>query len=476
MVFSNLIFLYLFLPVCLIFYFLCQNIRAKNAVLIVFSLIFYAWGEPVYLLLMLASVAVNWGFGLLIERRRKKVFLILALVLDLGCLAVFKYAGFFVENLNALFRISLTVPQIPLPIGISFYTFQALSYTVDVWRGDVPAQRSFAKLLLYISLFPQLIAGPIVRYSDVAAQIDDRQFDASEAFYGATRFCVGLAKKVLLADAAGKVASQILDGSLASSTTVAAWLGILLYTFEIYFDFSGYSDMAIGLGRIFGFRYCENFDLPYISTSITEFWRRWHMSLGSFFRYYVYIPLGGNRRGKARQILNLLAVWALTGLWHGASWNFVLWGLYFFVLLSIEKQIAPKLETLPFIVRNLVTMFFVLIGWVLFMNTSLSGIGSAFTAMFGGGTSFAGSGVSLQLKNSLPLLLTCLIGSSVLPRWFGFIWSGLFGMGRSDRRGAVTVKKGIYLASVFLFLILLLWLCTVSLVGSTSSPSMYAQF
>ena len=476
MVFSNLIFLYLFLPVCLIFYFLCQNIRAKNAVLIVFSLIFYAWGEPVYLLLMLASVAVNWGFGLLIERRRKKVFLILALVLDLGCLAVFKYAGFFVENLNALFRISLTVPQIPLPIGISFYTFQALSYTVDVWRGDVPAQRSFAKLLLYISLFPQLIAGPIVRYSDVAAQIDDRQFDASEAFYGATRFCVGLAKKVLLADAAGKVASQILDGSLASSTTVAAWLGILLYTFEIYFDFSGYSDMAIGLGRIFGFRYCENFDLPYISTSITEFWRRWHMSLGSFFRDYVYIPLGGNRRGKARQILNLLAVWALTGLWHGASWNFVLWGLYFFVLLSIEKQIAPKLETLPFIVRNLVTMFFVLIGWVLFMNTSLSGIGSAFAAMFGGGTSFAGSGVSLQLKNSLPLLLTCLIGSSVLPRWFGFIWSGLFGMGRSDRRGAATVKKGIYLASVFLFLILLLWLCTVSLVGSTSSPSMYAQF
>ena len=239
MVFSNLIFLYLFLPVCLIFYFLCQNIRAKNAVLIVFSLIFYAWGEPVYLLLMLASVAVNWGFGLLIERRRKKVFLILALVLDLGCLGGFKYAGFFVENLNALFRISLTVPQIPLPIGISFYTFQALSYTVDVWRGDVPAQRSFAKLLLYISLFPQLIAGPIVRYSDVAAQIDDRQFDASEAFYGATRFCVGLAKKVLLADAAGKVASQILDGSLASSTTVAAWLGILLYTFEIYFDFSG---------------------------------------------------------------------------------------------------------------------------------------------------------------------------------------------------------------------------------------------
>ena len=339
MVFSNLIFLYLFLPVCLIAYFFCPGIRAKNAVLILFSLIFYAWGEPVYLLLMIASAAVNWYFGLLIERRRKKIFLILALVLDLGCLAVFKYAGFFMENLNAVFGASIPVPQIALPIGISFYTFQALSYTVDVWRGDVPAQRSFAKLLLYISLFPQLIAGPIVRYSDVAAQIDDRQFDASEAFYGATRFCIGLAKKVLLADAAGKVASQILDGSLASNTTVAAWLGILLYTFEIYFDFSGYSDMAIGMGRIFGFKYMENFRLPYTAVSITDFWRRWHISLSSFFRDYVYIPLGGKKK---HRLLNMAIVWALTGMWHGASWNFVLWGLYFFVILTIEKQVGEK--------------------------------------------------------------------------------------------------------------------------------------
>ena len=345
----------------------------------------------------------------------------------------------------------------------------------DVYRGKVKAERSFFNLLLYLSMFPKMMQGPIVRYEQVARQLMDRRTTPRAAFEGAQRFIIGLAKKVLLADYAGKVVASLSTGG-GNGTFVGAWLAALMFMFQIYFDFSGYSDMAIGLGRIFGFRYCENFDLPYISTSITEFWRRWHMSLGSFFRDYVYIPLGGNRRGKARQILNLLAVWALTGLWHGASWNFVLWGLYFFVLLSIEKQVAPKLETLPFIVRNLVTMFFVLIGWVLFMNTSLSGIGSAFAAMFGGGTSFAGSGVSLQLKNSLPLLLTCLIGSSVLPRWFGFIWSGLFGMGRSDRRGAVTVKKGIYLASVFLFLILLLWLCTVSLVGSTSSPSMYAQF
>ena len=404
MVFSNLIFLYLFLPVCLIAYFFCPGIRAKNAVLILFSLIFYAWGEPVYLLLMIASAAVNWYFGLLIERRRKKIFLILALVLDLGCLAVFKYAGFFVENLNAVFGASIPVPQIALPIGISFYTFQALSYTVDVWRGDVPAQRSFAKLLLYISLFPQLIAGPIVRYSDVAAQIDDRQFDASEAFYGATRFCIGLAKKVLLADAAGKVASQILDGSLASNTTVAAWLGILLYTFEIYFDFSGYSDMAIGMGRIFGFKYMENFRLPYTAVSITDFWRRWHISLSSFFRDYVYIPLGGKKK---HRLLNMAIVWALTGMWHGASWNFVLWGLYFFVILAIEKQVGEKsMRRVPYLLRRLGTMLLIIFGWNIFYYTDMTRLVQNFGVMFGlYGAGFSNAQAGIQLTNNLPLLL-----------------------------------------------------------------------
>ena len=406
MVFSNLIFLYLFLPVCLIAYFFCPGIRAKNAVLILFSLIFYAWGEPVYLLLMIASAAVNWYFGLLIERRRKKIFLILALVLDLGCLAVFKYAGFFVENLNAVFGASIPVPQIALPIGISFYTFQALSYTVDVWRGDVPAQRSFAKLLLYISLFPQLIAGPIVRYSDVAAQIDDRQFDASEAFYGATRFCIDLAKKVLLADAAGKVASQILDGSLASNTTVAAWLGILLYTFEIYFDFSGYSDMAIGMGRIFGFKYMENFRLPYTAVSITDFWRRWHISLSSFFRDYVYIPLGGKKK---HRLLNMAIVWALTGMWHGASWNFVLWGLYFFVILAIEKQVGEKsMRRVPYLLRRLGTMLLIIFGWNIFYYTDMTRLVQNFGVMFGlYGAGFSNAQAGIQLTNNLPLLLLC---------------------------------------------------------------------
>ena len=478
MLFSSIPFLFYFLPCVFVLYFLVP-MRWKNTVLLLASLFFYAWGEPKFVVFMLASIVQGYVLARLVEkyradRGRAKLFLTLSLVFSLGLLGYCKYADFFLSGFNALTGLHIPLLRVALPIGISFYTFQILSYVVDVYRGDVKAQRNFIDLAAYIAMFPQLIAGPIVRYSDIASQLEHRTHSLADVAAGARRFVLGLGKKVLLAN----VFYELITTFKASGdrSVLFYWLYAAACVLNIYFDFSGYSDMAIGLGRIFGFRYLENFDYPYISASITEFWRRWHMSLGSWFRDYVYIPLGGNRRGKARQILNLLAVWALTGLWHGASWNFVLWGLYFFVLLSIEKQIAPKLETLPFIVRNLVTMFFVLIGWVLFMNTSLSGIGSAFAAMFGGGTSFAGSGVSLQLKNSLPLLLTCLIGSSVLPRWFGFIWSGLFGMGRSDRRGAVTVKKGIYLASVFLFLILLLWLCTVSLVGSTSSPSMYAQF
>ena len=478
MLFSSIPFLFYFLPCVFVLYFLVP-MRWKNTMLLLASLFFYAWGEPKFVVFMLASIVQGYVLARLVEkyradRRRAKLFLTLSLVFSLGLLGYCKYADFFLSGFNALTGLHIPLLRVALPIGISFYTFQILSYVVDVYRGDVKAQRNFIDLAAYIAMFPQLIAGPIVRYSDIASQLEHRTHSLADIAAGARRFVLGLGKKVLLAN----VFYELITTFKASDdrSVLFYWLYAAACVLNIYFDFSGYSDMAIGLGRIFGFRYLENFDYPYISASITEFWRRWHMSLGSWFRDYVYIPLGGNRRGKARQILNLLAVWALTGLWHGASWNFVLWGLYFFVLLSIEKQIAPKLETLPFIVRNLVTMFFVLIGWVLFMNTSLSGIGSAFTAMFGGGTSFAGSGVSLQLKNSLPLLLTCLIGSSVLPRWFGFLWSGLFGMGRSDRRGAVTVKKGIYLASVFLFLILLLWLCTVSLVGSTSSPSMYAQF
>ena len=462
MVFSNLIFLYLFLPVCLIAYFFCPGIRAKNAVLILFSLIFYAWGEPVYLLLMIASAAVNWYFGLLIERRRKKIFLILALVLDLGCLAVFKYAGFFVENLNAVFGASIPVPQIALPIGISFYTFQALSYTVDVWRGDVPAQRSFAKLLLYISLFPQLIAGPIVRYSDVAAQIDDRQFDASEAFYGATRFCIGLAKKVLLADAAGKVAAQILDGSLASNTTVAAWLGILLYTFEIYFDFSGYSDMAIGMGRIFGFKYMENFRLPYTAVSITDFWRRWHISLSSFFRDYVYIPLGGKKK---HQLLNMAVVWALTGLWHGADWNFVLWGLFFAVFLMLEKAFLLKpLQKLP-VISHIYTLLLVTVSFVLFDSSMLSEAFLQLGPMFGAGGVPLYTGEALYYLGSYAVtFIIAIIGATPYPtRWMQKLSAG-------ERTGRVMA------VAAPVVLLLLLAVVTAYLVDGSFNPFLYFRF
>ena len=464
MVFSNLIFLYLFLPVCLIAYFFCPGIRAKNAVLILFSLIFYAWGEPVYLLLMIASAAVNWYFGLLIERRRKKIFLILALVLDLGCLAVFKYAGFFVENLNAVFGASIPVPQIALPIGISFYTFQALSYTVDVWRGDVPAQRSFAKLLLYISLFPQLIAGPIVRYSDVAAQIDDRQFDASEAFYGATRFCIGLAKKVLLADAAGKVASQILDGSLASNTTVAAWLGILLYTFEIYFDFSGYSDMAIGMAKLFGFDFDANFDHPYLSASLTEFWRRWHISLGRWFRDYVYIPLGGSRVSTPKCIRNLLIVWVLTGLWHGASWTFVAWGLYHGILLLLEKYpLKGILAKTPSPIRHILTLLAVIVGWVLFFSPDFSSAIFYLGRMFGAGSrAFWDSTAKYYFAANWKLLVLGILGCGP---WIRTLYRHLV----FSRRSPGLVLSALLLIGIFL-------LCVPYMTNATYQSFLYVQF
>ena len=468
MVFSNLIFLYLFLPVCMAVYFLCPGIRAKNAVLLVFSLFFYAWGEPVYLFLLLAMAAVNWGFGLVLAKWHKTCWLITALVLDLGCLAVFKYAGFFVENVNALLGTALAAPQITLPIGISFYTFQALSYTVDVWRGDVPAQRSFARFLLYISLFPQLIAGPIVRYADVEKQLGSRTYSPTDAFYGATRFAIGLAKKVLLADAAGKVAEQLLGGVLSANTTAAAWLGLLLYTYEIYFDFSGYSDMAIGMGRIFGFKYMENFRLPYTARSITDFWRRWHISLGSFFRDYVYIPLGGKKK---HQILNMAVVWFLTGLWHGASWNFILWGVYFFVLLVIEKALGARTRKIPAPVRQLVTMLLVVLGWNIFYFTDLSRLTENFRVLFGlSGAGLFNAQTRIQLTNSLPLLLVCVVGATSIPRNLGNLFGGMCA------QNGKTSGQIVYALVTFVFDAALLALSTVALVGSTYNAFIYFRY
>ena len=469
MLFSSLLFLYAFLPVCLLLYFLVPGLTGKNIVLLCASLVFYAWGEPVYVFLMLAVAALNWGFGLLLGKKRSKGLLALCVALNLASLVVFKYAGFLVENCNALFGAAFRVPQISLPIGISFYTFQALSYSVDVYRKDVGAQRSYWKFLLYVSMFPQLIAGPIVRYVDVAAQIESRESDPENVFRGVTRFCVGLGKKVLLADHVGQVADQLLGGSFTGATTLGIWLGALMYMFQIYFDFSGYSDMAIGLGRIFGFRYMENFKLPYTSKSISEFWRRWHISLSSFFRDYVYIPLGGNRK---HVYLNLFIVWALTGLWHGASWNFVLWGLYFFVLLCIERLLKKQLSKIPKPVRHILTLLLILISWNVFYHTDLGRLRESFAIFFGfAGSGFTSETTNMLLRNNLPLIAICAVGCSAIPQFTGNVVGLLCAEKREDGLG-----HKVYAGLTFVFDLALLALATISLAGSSYNAFLYFRF
>ena len=469
MVFSSLLFLYAFLPVCLLLYFLVPGLKGKNIVLLCASLVFYAWGEPVYVFLMLAVAALNCGFGLLLEKKRSKGLLALCVALNLASLVVFKYAGFLVENCNALFGAAFRVPQISLPIGISFYTFQALSYSVDVYRKDVGVQRSYWKFLLYVSMFPQLIAGPIVRYVDVAAQIESRESDPENVFRGVTRFCVGLGKKVLLADHVGQVADQLLGGSFTGATTLGIWLGALMYMFQIYFDFSGYSDMAIGLGRIFGFRYMENFKLPYTSKSISEFWRRWHISLSSFFRDYVYIPLGGNRK---HVYLNLFIVWALTGLWHGASWNFVLWGLYFFVLLCIERLLKKQLSKIPKPVRHVLTLLLILISWNVFYHTDLGRLRESFAIFFGfAGSGFTSETTNMLLRNNLPLIAICAVGCSAIPQFTGNVVGLLCAEKREDGIG-----HKVYAGLTFVFDLALLALATISLAGSSYNAFLYFRF
>lgn len=473
MVFSSLTFLYCFLPICVLLYFVGKSISYKNWLLLIFSIFFYAWGEPIYVLLMMISAGINYGAGLLIgrfeTRKSVRIVLVTAIVVNLGLLGFFKYAGWMVENFNAITGLALQGPKVTLPIGISFYTFQALSYVIDVYRGDVAVQRSYKNFLLYVSLFPQLIAGPIVRYSEIEVQLAKRKISLSSIYYGLTRFCIGLGKKVLIANYAAKIADQLLTGETASMTTLGTWLGIIFFTFQIYFDFSGYSDMAIGLGRVFGFKYAENFNLPYISRSITEFWRRWHISLSGFFRDYVYIPLGGNRKHKT---LNLFLVWTLTGLWHGASWNFVLWGMYFFVLLYIEKKITNQLAHIPGFIRQIFTMLLVVLGWTLFYFTDLGRLGQTLGVMFGfTGQGFTSAPVTGMLKNNLLLLLVCVIGSTPLPRYLGLA----FGTLCTGNKESQAMRK-LHAIVVFVFNILLLALTTISLIGSSYNPFLYFRF
>ena len=474
MVFSSLIFLCGFLPLCLALYFLAPNLKIKNIVLLISSLLFYAWGEPVWVVLLLFSAVVDYINGRLIHHYRgrwqAKAALGASLVINLGLLATFKYMDFFLSNMGLLLGVPLPVTGLALPIGISFYTFQTLSYSIDMYRGKVEVQRSFARFLLFVSLFPQLIAGPILRYADIGPQLDNRRTTLPGFAYGITRFMCGLGKKVLLANYAGQTATAILSGNLSQLPAAEAWLGILMYAFQIYFDFSGYSDMAIGLGRIFGFSYGENFNLPYISRSITEFWRRWHISLGSFFRDYVYIPLGGNRRLQAR---NLLIVWFLTGLWHGASWNFVLWGLYFCAILVVEKYLLKRiLSRIPAFFSWLYAFFFILMGWVLFYFTDLTSVAAMYAALFGGSGVFFTENTRILLTNNLPLLLLCAIGSSPLPRKLKDLILG----GPPEDFLRSPLRRRIYGFSSLTYNSLILLLSLGSLVGSGYNPFLYFRF
>lgn len=396
MVFSDLFFLFVFLPSCALLYLLAGLVdrkslqpngrpvnTLKNAVLVLFSLIFYAWGEPVYVFLMLGCVLWNYLGGLALTRfeQYRGFALFLGVVGNLAILGTFKYAGLIADTLTS-WGIPVNNPHIALPIGVSFYTFQSMSYLIDVYRRESPMQKSFGNLLLYVSMFPQLVAGPIVRYSTVAAQIQDRRVTAQDFAEGVYRFLIGLGKKVILANQFSEIVSQFLGGNLQNLTTSGAWLGILAFTFQIYFDFSGYSDMAIGMGRCLGFHFNENFAHPYISRSITEFWRRWHISLGSFFRDYVYIPLGGNRR---HQSFNILAVWFLTGLWHGASWNFVLWGMYFGVIVMLEKYTLLRfIHRVPRVLLHLYSLLLIVVGWGIFYFDDFTRLGHFFQTLLGG--------------------------------------------------------------------------------------------
>ena len=429
MVFSSLEFMFLYFPVVLLLYFVTP-LKWRNVTLFVTSLIFYGWGEPLYMFLMLATITVDYFFGWMVgkyresNRKRARAYMVAAIVINLAILGFFKYANLVVDTITALTGVTLTHIDVPLPVGISFYTFQALSYVIDVYRMDANAQRNYTAFGTYVTLFPQLIAGPIVRYQDVDDQLRSRTHSMERFASGVRTLAAGMGKKVLLANAAGEIWARI---SEAPETTVAAaWLGIIMYTFQIYFDFSGYSDMAIGLGKMMGFSFRENFYYPYMANSVTDFWRRWHISLSTWFREYVYIPLGGNRRGRGRQIFNLLAVWFLTGLWHGASWNFVAWGLYYFVLLMLEKTFLLKLlDKLPKFVGHVYTLITVVFGWLLFVFTDFAAGMRYLATMFGGGsaTGFIDAGGVFDWTSSLILLVILVIASTPYPRkWLYRLW------------------------------------------------------
>ena len=480
MVFSDLFFLFVFLPAFLLSYLvatwvdrrfrsaeLIKSNRAKNLVLVCFSLIFYAWGEPVYVFLMLFCVLMNWLAGLCIARseHRRKTALVLGLAANIAILGTFKYLGFFAQCLCDM-GIPVAQPHIALPIGISFYTFQSISYLVDVYRREAAVQRRFVDLLLYISMFPQLIAGPIVRYGTIAEEIHNRRVTAGDFADGIYRFLIGLGKKVILANQLSEISDQFLVNGLGSLTTTGAWIGIVAFTLQIYFDFSGYSDMAIGLGRCLGFHFNENFRHPYCCNSITDFWRRWHISLGSFFRDYVYIPLGGNRR---HQAANILVVWFLTGMWHGASWNFIIWGVYFGLIVMIEKYTLLRvIDRIPRVLLHVYSMLLVVAGWGIFYFDDFNQMVTFFQAFFG----------------QTAVLVDFVDQSALLDNFWLWVVAVLFCMpvrqtiGDLVERqvGSSTLRDTLFLTSRIVLSVAILVLSAALLVGATNNAFIYTRF
>ena len=471
MTFSSLTFTTLFFPAVLILYFICTDLRWRNGVLLVASLIFYSWGEPIWVLAMIGSTAINYVAAMLIDRASspglRKTALVVGAAASLAVLFYFKYAAFLVNSVTSLFGVSFSIPVLELPIGISFYTFQVLTYTVDVYRDKSPVQRDPFKLMLYVSCFPQLIAGPIVQYSDVAVMLDERESTLEGFTEGMKRFAVGLSKKVLLANVCGLIIEELPSAAGASGMSVlGAWYISVLYSLQLYFDFSGYSDMAIGMGRIFGFTYKENFNYPYISKSASEFWRRWHISLGSFFRDYVYIPLGGNRRGRARTALNLAIVWALTGLWHGASWNFVIWGLYYGVLIILEKLVlADFREKLPGAAQHIAALFLIVVGWTVFYYTDMGCLGKHLGAMFGIGAAGLSDPVTMAVirKYTVLPLIAAIASLPILPRLKAWLAK------HEKLNGAADIASLVCLTSLML-------LSMIFIVGQSYNPFIYFRF
>ena len=471
MVFSSLLFLFRFLPIVLAAYYILPR-RCRNMVLFLSSLVFYAWGEPIYVVLILFSTVTDYVAGRAVayckeKGRQKGAFaaVLCSAAINLSLLGFFKYAGFLVENINRIAGVDIPMVKVALPIGISFYTFQTMSYTIDVYRNDAKVQKDFIAFGAYVALFPQLVAGPIVRYKTVAEQLKHRKETVDLFCSGIYRFVIGLGKKILIANQLGMLWEEVAAMDTGSLATATAWLGVLAFTFEIYFDFSGYSDMAIGLGAMFGFTFPENFDYPYESGSITEFWRRWHISLGTWFREYVYIPLGGNRKGMGRQFVNIAIVWFLTGLWHGAYWNFVLWGIYYGVLLIIEKLLWKRfLVKLPSLVRHIYTMAAVIFGWSLFawqdMADSTAFMGTMFLQE---GAGFANTRTMYLACSYFILLLVAVIFSSSLPK--KFIAGRLLPEGTARREMAGMV----FVAAIFTA-------CIAMLVNSSYNPFLYFRF